>query len=265
MVVISLTMVLETDEAPFQLEIDPAEHGEILRGMVSVMCEIPVQNVGLFFREKQLRSDKSLRSQGVRSGDLVVVKTAEHAMSRVESSDVQAQRIIEQRIAQENILANMERAIDESPESFAKVLMLYVPISVHKHAMAAFVDSGAQTTIMSVKMAKKCGLMRLVDGRFAGVAAGVGTARIIGRIHSVDVQLGSHQYRCAITVLEDQSGTMDFLLGLDMLRKHHCMIDLKNDCLHVGDDNLVPFLPESKLPAHAKLTTAQDLLRNTSL
>ena len=46
-------------------------------------------------------------------------------------------------------------------------------------------------TIMTQEFAEKCYLTRLIDKRFHGMAMGVGTSRIVGRIHQVGTEVGS--------------------------------------------------------------------------
>ena len=101
----------------------------------------------------------------------------------------------------------------------------------------AFVDSGAQMTIMSSECARNCGLTDLIDVRFSGIAQasfrksfqelidrkagfpiihvfiwksfwnhhkGVGTQKILGRIHTAYVQIGNDCLSSTFSVIENQ-------------------------------------------------------------
>ncbi|GET85416.1 DNA-damage inducible protein DDI1-like protein [Leishmania tarentolae] len=170
--------------------------------------------------------------------------------SAMDERQLALQRHLYAQIQQQQIDENLANALEYTPEVFAKVTMLYVPCTINQVPIKAFVDSGAQNSIMNKRTAERCGLMRLVDVRMRGVAVGVGQQEICGRIHMAPVNLAGLHMPFAFYVIEDQA--MDLIIGLDQLRRHEMIIDLKQNCLTFDHVN-VPFLPECQLPASAAL------------
>lgn len=79
--------------------------------------------------------------------------------------------------------------------------MLYIESEMNGHKFQAFVDSGAQMTIMSRKFAEKVGLLEVIDKRFEGYAVGVGKGKILGKVHIAELQIKGHVFPCTITVM----------------------------------------------------------------
>lgn len=165
-----------------------------------------------------------------------------------DENDPEVQKRIAEYIRKKNIQDNLEAAWEHNPEVFGHINMLYVNMEVNKHKIAAFIDSGAQITVMSAKTAESCNLLRLMDTRCAGIVTGVGTAKVLGKVHQAPLKIGNQQVTASITILEQDS--MKFLFGLDMLRRYQCSIDLHKHVLRFGSINNaeLPFLAEHELP-----------------
>ena len=180
--------------------------------------------------------------------------------------DEEVQRKIEEQIRLENINESLNLAQESLPESFGRVEMLFVRIEINNHIINAFVDSGAQSTIMSAKCAETCNLMRMIDTRFAGEARGVGTGKILGRIHIAQMKCGQSFYPISITVLEKSD--IDFLFGLDNLRRYNCVLDLGKNVLRInnGGDSFeeLRFLSEFEVKSEQQAADPKDSSSSSS-
>ncbi|KAF4349493.1 hypothetical protein CsatB_013261 [Cannabis sativa] len=195
------------------------------------------------------RLQELLRERHRQRSDMKRQQDEELALLYADPFDVEAQKKIEAAIQQKGIDENWAAALEHNPEGFARVVMLYVDMEVNGVPLKAFVDSGAQSTIISKSCAERCGLLRLLDRRYKGIAHGVGQSEILGKIHVAPIKIGNIFYPCSFMVLDQPN--MEFLFGLDMLRKHQCSIDLKDNVLRVGGGEVsVPFLQEKDIPQH---------------
>lgn len=153
--------------------------------------------------------------------------------------------------------------MEEYPEALGRILMLYINVKINNVHIQAFCDSGALATIISKTIAKQCGIDHLIDTRFAGIAVGVGTGVILGRIHMVQLQINDSYFPCTVTVMDDpptdatnsndsKGKSMPFLLGLDMMKRHLCQLDFQKGNIsfyisHIQQYMSVPFLHEKDL------------------
>jgi len=140
-------------------------------------------------------------------------------------NDPQVQQKIAKIIQKKNIDENLRQAEEYMPETLFPVHMLYINLEINKKKVVALVDTGAQSTIMSQDLCKKCDLFNLCDERYSGIAKGVGTSRIIGVVHAAQMKIQNKILMAKITVLENSS--VGFIFGLDNMRAHRCTIDLK--------------------------------------
>ena len=170
---------------------------------------------------------------GLSTSSLLNDAIAYNNLLGISMNSPEAQRRIEKIIHQQRINDNLRQAAEFMPESLVPVHMLYINVEINNKKVAALVDTGAQSTFMSLELCNRCGLMNMVDKRFQGLARGVGASRIIGVIHAAQIKIMNKMIATKINVIENNE--VGLVFGLDSLRSHRCNVDLKLNALVFPD------------------------------
>jgi len=129
-------------------------------------------------------------------------------------------------------------AYRENPNVFQKEEMLYINAIVNGVAMPLFVDTGAQASVMSLETCRNLGLSHEIDESEAGIASGVGVARIYGKLWRVPVQIGKKKFFVQFNILDMG---VRLILGLDQMKRLEMSVDLGRGGCVVGN-SFVPFV-----------------------
>lgn len=104
---------------------------------------------------------------------------------------------------------------------------LQVRCEVNGKILNAIIDTGAEVTVMSASCAKKCNIYSKIDTEKKGKAIGIGSSLILGRTNKLNMRIGPLSFLNKISVLS--SSRCDLLIGLDILKRFNCEINIKEN------------------------------------
>jgi len=133
--------------------------------------------------------------------------------------------------------------------------MIYVACEIGNVAVEMLVDTGAHSSVISLQLARRLGLHSHIDRSQQGVVRGVGgTTNMLGKLNGVVVKLGLVEFTLSFIVINIEFEML--MLGIDLMRRFKCVINLERNCLRFGGEDgvEVPFLTTT--------TTARRSLRS---
>mmetsp|Transcript_352 Transcript_352/g.585 ORF Transcript_352/g.585 Transcript_352/m.585 type:complete len:227 (-) Transcript_352:230-910(-) len=110
--------------------------------------------------------------------------------------------------------------LSNNPFTASSSHMATVLCAIGNISVEMLIDTGAQTSVLSMPIVRQLGLMNRLDRRYMGVAAGVGQARISGKISNVicSFGVGHVEFPMDFIVLDINNNLV--ILGLDQMRKY---------------------------------------------
>ena len=132
--------------------------------------------------------------------------------------------------------------------------MLYINIEINGKKTFALIDSGAEVTVMSEKLCKKCNLFDLCDTKESGEGKGMRNYKIKGIIHAAEIKVENKNFLARINVVENS--LFPFILGYNIISTQRCIIDFKKNCIFFSKLGITTkFLSEGEMK---KIKEAQE-------
>lgn len=158
-----------------------------------------------------------------------------------ETAEEKKFRLVRERA--KNIDSKLAKAYIKLPHFYLNQPLKQVPISICNHKLEVVLDTGAQNTIMTLKLARKVGVARQIDRKHAGSAGGLNSVvSVLGRISNLSVNIGTVKAKLNVYVLRELN--YDFVLGLEVFKRLSAVLSFKDNCLIFPNKVKVAFLED---------------------
>lgn len=147
-------------------------------------------------------------------------------------NSTQLLNIVEAKKKQDIINKNYMKAMEIMPELYTKSPSIYIKGTINGNMMKFLIDTGAQKSLLSKSVAVACGLDKYIDERYSGKLVGVGTDKILGKVHYTEITFDWGVLPCSFTICSNNN--IIPIIGIDILNSHGVNIDFKTKTLKIG-------------------------------
>jgi hypothetical protein len=147
-------------------------------------------------------------------------------------TSIQLLNITEAEKKQKIINMNYMKAMEIMPELYTKSPSIYIKGSINGNMVKFLIDTGAQISLLSKSVAVACGLDKYIDERYSGELVGVGTDKILGKVHYTEITFDWGVLPCGFTICNNNN--IIPIIGIDIMNSHGINIDFKTKTLQIG-------------------------------
>ena len=147
-------------------------------------------------------------------------------------NSTQLLNIVEAKKKQDIITKNYMKAMEIMPELYTKSPSIHIQGSINGNSIKFLVDTGAEISIMNKSIAIACGLEKYIDERYNGKLQGVGSDKILGKVHYTEITFNWGVLPCGFTICSNNN--IIPIIGIDIMNSHGIIINCKTKTLQIG-------------------------------